>query len=117
MRRSVRALLLLVALYIAVGVAAPLVAHDAAELHALDTILRVPTSIALFSWCKLDSTERDIESPAPAAMLVGMAAPMGIPYYLFSTRSPADAVLGIAKAIGFLSILIAIEVFAGMAQK
>lgn len=46
-------------------------------------VLWVPLAVLLFMWCKADTAERSIDSPPGATVLVGLLAPLGVPYYFF----------------------------------
>ncbi|MGH8445939.1 MAG: hypothetical protein ACREVL_11765 [Solimonas sp.] len=62
----------------------------------------ITLGILLFAWCKADAKERDVHAPAMAALLVGLIAPIGVPYYFYSTRPRGAATLATVKALGFL---------------
>jgi hypothetical protein len=47
--------------------------------------------VLLFAWCKADATHRGIEPPNGAALLVGLFALIGIPYYYFRILPPLRA--------------------------
>ena len=46
-------------------------------------VMWFPLAILLFMWCKSDMAERNIVGPAGATVLVGLLAPIGVPYYFF----------------------------------
>jgi hypothetical protein len=50
-----------------------------------------PFAVLLFAWCKADATHRGIEPPNGAALLVGLFALIGIPYYYFRILPPLRA--------------------------
>jgi hypothetical protein len=114
MTKSRRILVALAGLYGAVGAVVPHVAHSSDDAAAINFALGFPTAIALFSWCKSDAAERAVVAPAPSALLIGVVAPIGVPYYLFHTREFWAALWGVLKASGYLVVLNL--VFAGAAR-
>jgi predicted phage tail protein len=72
-----------------------------------------PFAVLLFAWCKADATHRGIEPPNGAALLVGLFALIGIPYYYFRILPPLRAAAHAATA---LALLVSSMVLAGVAQ-
>lgn len=105
LKRSHNTLILLAAIYAGAGAASSHIAQSPADTAALTFALGFPTAIAFFSWCKFDTAERGVTSPAPASMLVGLLAPIGMPYYLFATRSFGPALWGLSKAVAYLAAI------------
>jgi hypothetical protein len=67
-------------------------------------ILWLPLAVLLFMWCKSDIAERSIEGPPGAAVLVGLLAPIGVPYYFFRAlpwqKAAAATVIALLAFIG-----------------
>ena len=58
---------------------------DAGEaLNAVGIIQGIVTSVVLFAWCKAHARVHAVRPGAGAALLVGLIAPVGVPYYAFS---------------------------------
>jgi hypothetical protein len=77
---------LLVALGFVWGVSGLVEPHlpDAGRpLNAVGVVQAVLTSILLFAWCKAHARAHAIQPAAGAALLVGVIAPIGVPYYAF----------------------------------
>ena len=102
MNRPRKVLLGLLGLYVVYGALLPHIARGAANLRAAQVLLGIPTAIAFFSWCKLDATERGIDSPPAAPLLVGIFAPIGAPYYFLRTMPLRPALLAILKGALFI---------------
>jgi apolipoprotein N-acyltransferase len=79
----------------------PHVTHGADDLRAAGFLLAFPTGVALFIWCKLNAAERQIVPPAVAPLLVGVLAPIGVPFYFLRTLPLRSALLAIGKAVLF----------------
>ena len=101
MRRSRTVLLTLAGIWVSYGIALPHIAHKPDDVAAAQVFLGFLTAPFLFTWCKLDTRERAVEAPAPAAALVGGMALIGVPYYFFRTMRPARAVLSTLKAAAY----------------
>ena len=56
-------------------------------------------AMLLFMWCKADISERNIEGPAGATVLVGLLAPVGVPYYFFRALPRRSATVATSVAI------------------
>jgi len=63
------------------------------------TLLGLPMAIFLFMWCKADTSERQVPPPPAATVLVGLAAPLGIPYYFLRALPWRQAAVLIVLAI------------------
>jgi hypothetical protein len=101
MRRSRKILLGLAVLWAAHGAIIGRLLHSTDDVAAAQILLGIPTSIALFSWCKSDAAERSIVAPASSALLVGSIGPIGVPIYFLRTMRFWEAMLAIIKATGF----------------
>ncbi len=63
------------------------------------TIFWLPLAVLLFTWCKSDVAERNINSPPGATVLVGLLAPVGVPYYFFRALPWQKATVAIVLAL------------------
>lgn len=86
------------------------------QLPPLFFVLGVIDAICLFSWCKRDAEARHFQSGA-SAMLVGLATPLGIPYYFFRSRSFGQACLMLLKALLFWVLISVIYSLAFLASQ
>jgi len=67
-------------------------------------------SALLFTWCKSHAATLGIAPPAGAPLLVGLIAPVGIPYYFFRVFSWHRAFLAMGKTFLFAVSCIALSV-------
>jgi hypothetical protein len=104
MKNSKKPLLVLFASSLVFGALDPVFPHGKNEPTPLCFVLAIIYAICLFSWCKRDAAERNVKSGASAA-LVGLCAPLGIPYYFFRTRPFLQALFATLKALGVFILL------------
>ncbi len=105
MRRSLRPLMVLVALQVILGAAEPHMRHLAGRPYSpLFIVIALMSCICIFTWCKSDAAERGV-SAGGLATLTALFAPIGLPWYLFRTRSKAEAFWGLLRALGFWLLL------------
>jgi len=65
----------------------------------------LPLAMLLFMWCKADIAERRIDTPPGAAVLVGLLAPIGVPYYFFrALRWQKAAVATVLALVAFIGM-------------
>ena len=101
MKRASLELLALAGLFGAVGAVIPHL-RDPSDERGLSFLLSIASSILLFMWCKAHAAARGIEPPTPSALLVGLMAPGGVPYYFFRSMAWPAACWATLKAIGYL---------------
>ena len=61
----------------------------------------VVLSVLLFAWCKSHAATLGVVPPMGAPLLVGLIAPVGIPYYFFLAFSWRRALLAMGKTLLF----------------
>jgi hypothetical protein len=98
MKRAALPLVAIAVLFTAMGALLPHLS-DASEGRGLNFILSVACSVLLFVWCKADAAARGIDPPSPSALLVGLLAPVGVPYYFFRSMAWPAACWATVKAI------------------
>lgn len=78
---------------------------------AVGMIQGILTALLLFGWCKAHARAHSIEPPTGAALLVGLIAPIGVPYYAlrgFGLRAGARLIgLALASLIGLEAVYVA----------
>jgi hypothetical protein len=96
------------------GVFEAYLARHQTDLRVATAASLFPFAILLFAWCKADASHRRIAPPPAAALLVGLFAVIGIPYYFFRILPPLRAAIYSACALGILafSILLAAAAYA-----
>lgn len=104
MKESRKPLAILAVLFLAVGSIKSLAAEPG-QRGPIDMIMPFAIAICLFWWCKADARERGI-APGSAPALVGLIAPIGLPYYFFRYLRGREAWLACLKAAGFLLLLV-----------
>jgi hypothetical protein len=105
MKRATLPLIAIGVLFAAMGAEAPHL-RDASEERGLSFIVSVPCSILLFVWCKAHAAARGIDPPSPSALLVGLMAPVGVPYYFFRSMAwPAASWATVKSICYFVGIL------------
>ena len=84
--------------------------------QAIAVVLWVPLAVLLFMWCKADMEERRIDSPPGATVLVGLLAPLGVPYYFFRAlpwqKAATATILAVVAFVG-MQVTWQFGVFAG----
>ena len=82
---SRRTTLILAILVVSAGMGAfeAYLAHNHVDLRIATVVSLFLFAVLLFSWCKADAAHRHIVPPPAAALLVGIFALVGIPYYFF----------------------------------
>jgi hypothetical protein len=73
--------------------------RDAGDERGLSFLLSIVCAVLLFIWCKAHASARGIDPPAAAALLVGLIAPIGVPYYFFRSMPWSAASWATVKAI------------------
>jgi multisubunit Na+/H+ antiporter MnhE subunit len=112
MRTSHRFLLLIFILSI-ISAMVDVALVSAAKQPLLDIASLFVTSILLFGWCHFHAEEKHVKAPRAGKFLVGFCAPVGLPYYFFSTMSARHAVIACFRAVGFFVVtLVAVVVAA-----
>ena len=92
-------LALLFGLFVLLGVGDALYPKQLEDLQLVSTVL---IAVLLFSWVKAHAQEHQIKEPPGAAMLAGVVAPIGIPYYFFRGFGFRRGLAGILRALLFL---------------
>jgi hypothetical protein len=103
MRESRKPLAILALLFLCTGLIKSFMAEPG-QRGPIDMIMPLAIAVCLFWWCKADARERNI-SPGSAPALVGLAAPIGLPYYFFRYPGGRKAWMACLKACGFLLLL------------
>ena len=107
MKRATLPLIAIAVLFAAMGAVLPHL-RDASDERGLSFILSLACSVLLFVWCKAHAASRGIDPPTASALLVGLMAPVGVPYYFFRSMAwPAASwatVKSICYLIGILSL-------------
>jgi hypothetical protein len=104
MSRRATLILAILALSAGVGAFEAYLAHHHVDLQVATAASLFPFSILLFAWCKADASFRHIDPPPAAALLVGMFALFGIPYYFFRILPPVRAAIYSIFALGILVV-------------
>ena len=104
MRRD-RLLVIVIALtWVVAGVIDPHLSDAGQPAQATMFPQAVALSVLLFAWCKSHAVANFIKPPAAAPLLVGLVAPLGIPYYAFRAfglrRGAVICLLALLVAIG-----------------
>lgn len=86
-----------------IGVFEAYLARHHIDLRVATVASLFPFAILLFAWCKADASQRRIEPPPAAALLVGSFALIGIPYYFFRVLPPLRAATYSICALGILA--------------
>ena len=82
--------------------------RDASDERGLSFLLSIICAPLLFVWCKAHASARGIEPPSPAPLLVGLIAPIGVPYYFYRSMPwPAASVATIKALCYFVFLVIA----------
>jgi hypothetical protein len=99
---------LLAASFFVVGLVEPFTSR-AGDLHSpLSLLHMVVIAVLLYLWCKAEAASRGVFPPKGVAILVAVLPPLGIPVYLFMSRSWRAALAGIAVAlVCLLALMIA----------
>jgi hypothetical protein len=75
---------------------------DASDERGLSFLLSIICAVLLFIWCKVHASARGIDPPTAAPLLVGLIAPIGVPYYFFRSMPWPAASWATVKAIFYL---------------
>jgi hypothetical protein len=104
-KRAALPLIAIAILFAAMGAILPHL-RDASDERGLSFILSVACSVLLFVWCKAHAASRGIDPPSPSALLVGLMAPVGVPYYFFRSMAwPAASWATVKSICYFVGIL------------
>jgi hypothetical protein len=95
----------LVAISVSTGLFEAYLRRHGDDLRVAGVAQAFPVGILLFAWCKADAAHRGVKEPTGAALLVGLLAPVGVPYYYLRILSPGDALLRIAGAAGVFVLM------------
>jgi len=106
-KRATLPLIAIAAFFAAMGAALPHL-RDASDERGLSFILSVACSVLLFVWCKAHAAARGIDPPSPSALLVGLMAPVGVPYYFFRSMAWPAASWAMAKSICYFVGILAL---------
>lgn len=74
-----------------------------ADLRVASAASMFPFAVLLFTWCKADASHRGMAPPPGAALLVGIFAVIGIPYYFFHILPPVRAAICSVYALAILA--------------
>ena len=103
MRRSSKALASLLILNVVVGAVEGRISSRPGTVSPLFLISWLGFAICIFAWCKADAAERGVRAGS-APLFCGMFALIGVPYYLFRSRPPRQAIAGTIKAVVFFVV-------------
>src|SRR5271168_5484383 len=79
---------------------------DASAERGLSFLLSIICAPLLFVWCKAHAAARGIEAPSPAPLLVGLLAPVGVPYYFYRSMPWRAASVATFKALCYFVFLV-----------
>ena len=65
------------------GLVEPHLPNAGEPFSPIGMVQSLVTALLLFSWCKAHAEARSIKPPRGAPLLVGLIAPIGVPYYAF----------------------------------
>ncbi|HEY5754841.1 MAG TPA: hypothetical protein VIU34_03410 [Steroidobacter sp.] len=98
MNKSKKILCAMFGLHLTAGIVET-AASTRAQPQDVAMLFWLPLAVLLFIWCKSDMAERSIDSPPGAAVLVGLLAPVGVPYYFFRALPWQKATTATALAL------------------
>ena len=93
------------ALFAALGVVQAYVQVRAEDPRIVTMVSMFTIAPLLFAWCKADAAYRAITPPPAAALMVGVLALVGIPYYFLKILPVRRAIAAIARALGTFVLL------------
>jgi peptidoglycan/LPS O-acetylase OafA/YrhL len=99
-----RSRLILYAIVIVSFVAAALAVLESpfnSQITGADVAASIVTTCLLFTWCQVDSNERQVPMPNGARLFVALFALLGVPYYYFRSSPPLEAAKRTAMAVLF----------------
>ena len=79
-----RFLIALGVVWAAAGLIEPLLPRVGESLNEVGVVQGILTSVLLFGWCSAHARANAIRPALGARLLVGLLAPVGLPYYAFS---------------------------------
>jgi len=104
---SARQLLIVLGLVWAItGTIEPHLPNAGEPLNAMGVVQGIATTVLLFAWCRAHARAHAIRPATGAALLVGIFAPIGVPYYAFRGFGLRGGARLIAFAIvGFVALM------------
>ena len=106
---SARQLLIVLGLVWAItGIIEPHLPNAGEALNAMGVVQGISTTVLLFAWCKAHARAHAIRPATGAALLVGIFAPIGVPYYAFRGFGLRGGARLIALAIAGFAALMAV---------
>jgi hypothetical protein len=102
MSRAQKLLYAIAASFLVAGLVEPHLPNPGQTFNEIGIAHTFVLAVLLFAWCKADAVQRGIAPPTAAPLLVGIAAPLGVPYYFFRALPWRAATVATVKACGFI---------------